>query len=51
MKIEYIYNNKTDLTTVYIWKSMKLLDIRAIEGTVSPEDQKRISKEIKEEKK
>ena len=50
MKIEFIYNNKIELTTVYIWRGMELIDVRAIEGTVSKEDQKRITKEIKEEK-
>ena len=50
MKIEYVYNSKIELTTVYIWRGVELIDVRAIEGKVSPEEQKRITKEIKEEK-
>ena len=49
MKIEFLYDKKSDKTNIYIWKSMTLVDTREMNGVVTTEHQKVISDGIKKE--
>ena len=51
MKIEFIYNKKADKTVIYIWKGMQLADVRDLDGMIDAKQEKKLTGEIKGEKK
>ena len=49
MKIEFLYDKKKDITSIYIWKSMSLIEIRTMPNDLTEYQKKKITKEITNE--
>lgn len=48
-RIEFLYDNRKNVTNIYIWLGMNLKDTRELSGQISSEQQKKISDGIQKE--
>jgi len=49
MRVEYTYNKQKDITDVFIWKYLVLLEVREVEGELDTYEKKKMTTEIKQE--
>jgi hypothetical protein len=48
-RIEFRFDRKKNITNIYIWLGMQIVDIRNLNGQLTRQEENKISKEIKEE--
>lgn len=45
-RFEYLYNNKKDETTIYVWLGQQIINKRTLPGTLTKYMKSKIKKEI-----
>jgi len=45
-RIEFLYDNRKDITNIYIWLGQQLKDTRELNGQVSSDNEKKIRTSI-----
>ena len=48
-KIEFLYDKKKDITNIFSWLGMQLKDSRTVPGSLTKEEQDKLSKKITKE--
>lgn len=49
IRTEFVYNPETNITDIYIWKGMRIIDKKQLPDKLSWYMQKKIKKEIQQE--
>ena len=49
IKIEFLYDNRKNKTSIFVWQGTRLIDKRELSGQTDKDHQNRIKKDIEKE--